>query len=104
MRVIYAAQLLSNSVSRLMIARGGEEMTRSAWIAGLFNKWFDCMNTTLRSSYNSDLKPYESANDERLLWLEKIFLGELKQWEDSITGVTKSEREKKFLSHQRTLA
>ena len=37
MRVIYVPQLLSHSVNRLMIARGGEEMTRSAWIAGLFN-------------------------------------------------------------------
>ena len=46
MRVLYAAQTLSQSVSNLMLARGGNEMKSSAWIAALFNKWFDCMNTT----------------------------------------------------------
>ena len=58
------------------------------------------MNTILRTTRNPDLKPYKSVNDERLLWLEETFLGELEQWRDSITGATKSEQEKKFLSHQ----
>ena len=33
-----------------------------------------------------------------MLWLEETFLGELEQWR--IIGATKSEQEKKFLSHQ----
>ena len=40
MRVIYAAQVLSRTVSQLMKVRGGNEMIRSAWIAELFDKWF----------------------------------------------------------------
>ena len=48
MRVSYAAQLLSRSVSQLMLERGGPEMKRTAWLVSLTNKWFDLMNTWLK--------------------------------------------------------
>ena len=73
MRVIYAAQVLSRTVSQLMKARGGDEMIRSAWIAELFDKWFDCMNTTTNYKYNENMKPFFWQNDERLKWLEETF-------------------------------
>ena len=65
MRVICAAQTLSQSVSNVMLARG-EEMKGSAWIAALFNKWFDCMNTILRPTPSTNLLPYYSEDDARL--------------------------------------
>ena len=68
-----------------MKARGGEEMIRSAWIAELFDTWFDCMNTT-NYKYNENMKPFFSQSDERLKWLEETFLVELEQWNASISG------------------
>ena len=68
MRVSDAAQFLPNSVHQLMIACGDEEMARSAWIAGLFNRWFDCMNATSRSSVAFcyvTMKPNGQKNDVR---------------------------------------
>ncbi|XP_076803013.1 uncharacterized protein LOC143447005 isoform X2 [Clavelina lepadiformis] len=47
MRVCYAAQLLSGTVSSLMKSRGGEEMKMSAWFAGLMNK-MNLMNSSSR--------------------------------------------------------
>ncbi|CAK8690457.1 unnamed protein product [Clavelina lepadiformis] len=98
MRVCYAAQLLSGTVSSLMKSRGGEEMKMSAWFAGLMNKWFDLMNTRLNYLYIPDLKPYTTIDDPRLKWLN-TFLSELKQWKSSLTGSV-SEQSKQFLSHQ----
>lgn len=100
MRVIFAAQLLSNSVARIMRARGGEDMEASAWFAGIFNKWFDIMNTSTKFTYNADLKPYCSPDDSRLDWLENDFLPQMRKWRDSCAGGTATEKAKKFLSWQ----
>ena len=54
MKVLYAAQLLSDTVANLMEARGGEEMKKSAWFARLMNKWFDLMNTSNNAGYHCD--------------------------------------------------
>jgi len=82
-----------------MYSRGGPEMSRSAWLAGLMNKWFDFMNTRLQYGYNRDLEPYRSKEDPRLEWLSTTFVQELEQWRDSIEGNSR-ESEKKFLSKQ----
>ena len=100
MRVIYAAQTLSRSVAQLMKARGGDEMARSAWFADIFNSWFECMNTTTNFKDNPDLKPYYYPDDKRLLWLENVFMVELESWKKGITGASKIEVEKKFISQQ----
>lgn len=97
MRVCLAAQLLSGTVAKLMKRRGGNEMTRSAWFADLFNKWFDIMNTRLSAGYNPDLQPFRTLDDPRLTWLIEIFLKELENWKKSLRG-TPSEQAKQFLS------
>ena len=100
MRVCYAAQLLSKSVSKLMKKRGGEKMERSAWLANLMNKWFDLMNTRLNYGYNKDLIPYKDVHDPRLMWLSDTFINELDNWKGSTKGKNELEKEKQFLSKQ----
>lgn len=102
MRVVYAAQLLSHTVSQLMISRGGDAMTRSAWFAELMNTWFDLMNTRVKKSANQDIAPYYSVDDARLIWLTDTFLPELLKWHDAVKaeGGKASIRNKKFLSWQ----
>ena len=55
-------------------------MKGSAWIAAVFNKWFDCMNTVLRPTPNTNLLPYYSDDDVRLNRLENEFFGQLEEW------------------------
>lgn len=103
MRVCYAVQILSRSVGNLMQTRGGEEMTSSAKIALLFNKWFDLMNTSCSSKkYNPDVQPYYKNDDDslrRFQWLSEYFIPELKKWKDSTTGTT-AEKNRQYLSPQ----
>ena len=56
MRVNIAAQLLSGTVSKLMVARGGEELKASPWLCALINKWWDLMNTRCCYGKNPDLQ------------------------------------------------
>ena len=100
MRVNIAAQLLSGTVSKLMAARGGEEMKASSWLCALINKWWDLMNTRCCYGKNPDLQPYRDANDPRLVWLQDTFLGEINRWRDSIIGETRQEVSKQFLTRE----
>ena len=75
-------------------------MKGSAWIAALFDKWFDCIHTILRPTPNTNLLPYYSEDDARLNWLGNEFLGQLEEWKNIITETSKSEIGKKFLSLQ----
>ena len=71
------------------------------------NKFFDLMN--VRSTKegqikrNSNLRPYETTDDERFDWLKNVFLKYFDDWESNIAqrqGFTKTEKEKMFISKQ----
>jgi len=100
MRVRPAAQLLSRTVSQIMKARGGDEMTRSAWLAGLINRWWDLMNTRIHYGYNLDLKPYQSSDDPRLQWLMDTFLREIIEWKNSCNDDSGKRIDKMFISKE----
>lgn len=82
----------------------GEEATETAKFAGMFDKFFDCLNTSNsgvgKQSRKSFKNPYRIATDFRLevgnvgqlnghsrcvrQWLEQQFLPYLDEWENSV--------------------
>jgi hypothetical protein len=74
----------------------------------MVNDFFDCTNVRSTSENerkrNERIKPYESPEDERLIWIKDAFLKFLEDWKSSIQAregsFTAAEREKMFLSNQ----
>lgn len=74
----------------------------------MFDTFFDCLNVRSYEEHNRKrkpfLKPYENVNDERLTWINDIFLAYLSQWKTNIENrpgnYTLNARGRMFLSHQ----
>ena len=108
MRVKLAAQVMSSSVSKVMLAYSPLEAHETARFIGLVDKFFDCFNT--RSLHEAEFErnpfvaPYVNCDDHRFNFLENTFLKYLGEWEESIKGrgvnFTTGDRKKMFISEQ----
>ena len=105
-----------------------EEFQETARFCHMFDRFFDCLNTRRagegREKRKPDLEPYTSHEDERLSvssvpallqkiililnslflqWLEKDFLGYLREWEENVekrNGYSKDEKRRMTLSQE----
>ncbi len=79
MRVNLAAQVLSETVSKVMQHYGGDDAAETAKFCIFMDRFFDCTNVRSMTEGWRSLKPfrmpYTSVNDERFHWLETEFLG-----------------------------
>ena len=87
MRVRLAAQILSETVGKVLKQFGPPEADGTAQFCIMMDKFFDCLNvkntvehTLKRKPF---LKPYESVNDIRFAWLDD-FLSYFTLWKESI--------------------
>ena len=79
----------------------------TAMYCQMINDFFDCTNVRSTSEHerkrNERIKPYQSTNDDRLVWMEETFLKYFEDWKAGITArkgpFTPAEREKMFLSN-----
>lgn len=111
MNVRLAAQVLSQSVGRVMQEYGQDESRETAQLILHMDQFFDCLNSRhlfeADHTRNPDLLPYRNINDPRFDFLQTTFLGYLADWKASVEGrqdgnitYTKADRQKMFLSHQ----
>ncbi|KAK3929509.1 Transposable element P transposase, partial [Frankliniella fusca] len=114
MTVLYATQVLSNSVAQCIEELSGHPKmkkfdTRELVVfIRLINRFFDCLNTKTELSNddatNLDKEPYTDPNDFRLSFLEIDVLNYFEEWKKEVSerpGVyTDSERSKMIISHQ----
>ncbi|XP_056007180.1 uncharacterized protein LOC125647649 [Ostrea edulis] len=107
MSVKLAVQVLSNSVAQVMRAYYGPEVSETARLFSLVNRFFDCLNVrSLRESVfqrKPDVAPYTSQNDPRFQFLEDEVLEYFNQWLISVRsrpGYKKTEQNKMFISYQ----
>ncbi len=108
MKVKLATQVLSKSVMIALQESKKEEVLETAKFCGMMNDFFDCTNvrslTEHTSKRNTFIKPYTSADDERLSWLLNVFLEYMNCWKkNTLTrpgDFTDGERGKMFLSQQ----
>ena len=105
MRVSLAVQILSCTTSEALCYYGIQGSAATQTLLLFKDRFFDMLN--MRSKDESvqerkdDLKPYESADDSRLTWLEDAFLGYLDAWESTVKkrdGFSKSEKALMLLS------
>eukprot|EP00731_Ephydatia_muelleri_P023952 Em0016g223a len=75
--------------------------------ADMFDRFFDCLNVKNLGEYKKkkkpNLSPYYDPNEECLTWLEKEFLGYLKEWKESVdnrSGFTEAEKALMCLSKE----
>ena len=76
----------------------------------MINDFFDCSNVRSLNEHerkkNDRIKPYESPDDERFVWIKDTFLKYLEDWRSSVAKrndhlYTATQREKMFLSRQK---
>ena len=108
MRVNLAAQVMSETVGKIMASYGPPASSETAKFILIIDKFFDCCNTRSleegarkRKPY---LAPYVSENDERFVFLKDDFLKYLNDWKEAIDrrpGIySKEDKAKMFLSTQ----
>ena len=107
MRVNLATQILSETVSKVMMAYFPPETHETAVFLGLMDKFFDCCNSRPAGSVHKRkpfLAPCTSVDDSRFDFLESTFLKYFKDWKSSINErkekFTKDDKSKMFLSSQ----
>ena len=87
MRVNLAVQVLSETVGNVLNNFGPEGVTEIGKSCLMMDKFFDCLNVRNTNEHISKrkpfLKPYESTDDVRFVWLDE-FLNYFKLWKDSI--------------------
>ena len=106
MKVKLATQVFSKSVMIALQESGKEEVLETARFCGMINDFFDCTNVRSLTEHirkrNPLIKPYTSADDERLSWLLNVFLEYLNSWRNNIATrpgeFSADERGKMFLS------
>ena len=117
MKVIYAAQVFSQSVYDALIVHKeelkerGHDIEELAELVRLMNRWFDCYNAHAdefgkRNKEIDDLKPYSTADDPRFKFLKEEFLGFLDSWEKSVKarpGHFKNETRERMMISQQSL-
>ena len=108
MKVKLAVQVLSRTVSTCLMESGDPEVAGTAMFCQMVNDFFYCSNVRSTTEHerkkNDRIRPYESVDDERLIWMKDTFLKYLEDWKSSTQtregSFTAAEREKMFLSHQ----
>jgi hypothetical protein len=115
MKVIYAAQVLSNSVTEALKRFKSDsrftkyDVDELCKFLLLCNNFFDCMNgekspTSTRNKENKFLAPYEDVNDWRFNYLLNDVLKFFHDWKKDTTKrpgrFEKEERDKMFISHE----
>ncbi|XP_052126892.1 uncharacterized protein LOC127750159 isoform X2 [Frankliniella occidentalis] len=84
MKVKYAGQVMSNTVSLDLLSQGWPEVVETAHFIKKVNDWFDCLNgahsSVAKKKNNALLAPYTSKDDERFQLLSE-FLTYLDDWE-----------------------
>ena len=107
MKVKLATQVLSKSVAIALRESGREEVTGTAKFFEM-NSFFDITNVRSKTEHvkkrNEFIKPYKSADDERLVWLKDVFLAYLEDWRRSISNhegnYSSDQQGRMFLSSQ----
>ena len=108
MNVRLAAQVLSSTVACALEAKYGEFVSETVGFIRVLNKFFDVMNTQSldewKAKRNVDLKPFESVDDVRLVWLQTEFLNYFETWKLMVQeregDFSKTDRNKMMLSYQ----
>ena len=108
MKVKLAVQVLSRTVSTCLVENGDPEVVGTATFCRMINDFFDCSNARSTTEHqrkrNELIKPYSTADDERLVWMKDTFLKYLEDWKASTMtregNYTPAEKEKMFLSRQ----
>ncbi|CAB4040374.1 Hypothetical predicted protein [Paramuricea clavata] len=100
-------QVLSETVSNIMMAYSSSETQETAIFLLMMDKFFYCCNSRPEMSVHKRkpfLAPYTSVNDSRFNFLKKTFLNYLANWKASIDerkgNFTKDDKSKMFLSSQ----
>ena len=82
MNVKLAAQVLSSTVSKVLLEYGPPEAAETAKFCSLMDSFFDIVNIKNLTSYKYEgkpfLAPFESIDDPRFSWLRNEFLQFLK--------------------------
>ena len=104
MRVDLAAQVLSESVGKVLSTYGSSDVQATAEFCLHIDKFFDCANVRSTTEGCQSLKdfrkPFSSKDDERFSWLEDDFLGYLARWKSNIDareGFSEKEKSRMFL-------
>ena len=108
MKVRLATQVLSRSVAIALEENGNSDVLGTAQFCRMMNDFFDCTNVRSLTEHvkkrNEFIKPYTSADDDRLRWLVDVFLQYLESWKASTREregeFTDDARGKMFLSMQ----
>ena len=79
MKVSFAAQVLSNTVSKALLRHyTSGEADETAWFCSMINSFFDCANVHSTVEFlrkcNDFIAPYRSPDDVRFSWLENTFV------------------------------
>ena len=107
MRVNLAVQILSRTTSEALRYYGIQGSAATQTLLLFMDRFFDMLNVRSKDESvrkrKDDLKPYESADDSRLMWLEDAFLGYFDAWESTVKkrdGFSKSEKALMLLSSE----
>ena len=86
MWVNLAAQILSETVGNVLNSFGPQEAEGTGQFCIMMDKFFDCLNVWNTKEHiikrKPILKPYESVDDIRFVWLDE-FLQYFKSWKES---------------------
>ena len=108
MNVRLAAQVLSSTISQVLLAYGPPEAAETARFCSLMDCFFDITNIRNMQSHEFERKPmlapFTSVNDPRFSWLHNVFLN---YFQDSLNSVeqcqgnfTKDACQKMFIPSQ----
>ena len=107
MRVNLAVQILSRTTSEAFCYYGIQGSAAAQTLLLFMDRFFDMLDVRSKDESvrkrKDDLKPYESADDSRLTWLEDAFLGYFDAWESTVKkrdGFSKSEKALMLLSSE----
>ena len=108
MRVNLAAQILSETMYKVLQLYGGPMAQETAKFCFYLDRFFDCCNVRSLSegsrSRKPFCKPYTSVDDERFIWLQNDFLGYFSAWKENIQNregnFSKDEQSRMFISQQ----
>lgn len=87
MRVDLAAQVLSTTVAEAFLYENKPHTKETERFVRIFDKFFDLMNTRHTKEFvlkhKPNLAPYANTveSEERLMWLQNVFLAYIDEWE-----------------------
>ena len=89
MKVSFAAQVLSNTVSQALLQHyTSGEADETARFCSMINSFFYCANVRSTTEFvrkrNDFIAPYQSSDDVRFSWLENTFVQYLEDWKAAV--------------------